>query len=67
MSVSAVARLLGLGGDTVNDLALPAVRRLAYDDPRHLTGVRYLGGWRPTEGVKVGVVLSFSSRILALL
>src|SRR5699024_3471367 len=54
MSVSAVARMLGLGWDTVNELALSAVRRLAYDDPRHLAGVRYLGVdehvWKHTRG-----------------
>jgi len=54
MSISAVARLLGLGWDTVNELALSAVRSLAYDDPRHLAGVRYLGVdehvWKHTRG-----------------
>lgn len=43
MSVAAVARLLGLGWDTVNTLALSTVRTLAYDQPGHLEGVRYLG------------------------
>lgn len=43
MSVSAVARNLGLDWHTVNDLALSAVRRIICDDATRLDTVRYLG------------------------
>ncbi|MGB6244047.1 ISL3 family transposase [Gordonia sp. (in: high G+C Gram-positive bacteria)] len=43
MSISAVAKSLGIGWDLTNDLALSAVSDLVYDQPGHLAGVRYLG------------------------
>ena len=43
MSVSAVARALGLGWNTVNALAVELTRELVFDRPGHLDGVRYLG------------------------
>lgn len=43
MSVSAVAKALGIGWDTVNALAVDACRELVYDQPAHLQGVRVLG------------------------
>ena len=43
MSVSAVARALGLGWNTVNSLAVSLVSELGFDKPGHLDGVRYLG------------------------
>src|SRR5699024_2665675 len=43
MSISAVAKALGIGWDLTNDLALSAVSDLVYDQPGHLAGVRYLG------------------------
>lgn len=43
MSVSAVARALGVGWNTVNALAASLTRDLVFDRPGHLDGVRYLG------------------------
>src|SRR5699024_5478464 len=43
MSVSAVAKSLGVGWDLTNGLALSAVSDLVYDQPGHLADVRYLG------------------------
>jgi transposase len=43
MSVSAVARALGLGWNTVNSLAVSLASELVFDKPGHLDGVRYLG------------------------
>lgn len=43
MSVSAVARALGVGWNTVNTLAMELARDLVFDQPGHLDGVRYLG------------------------
>ncbi|TXG92202.1 ISL3 family transposase [Rhodococcus rhodnii] len=43
MSVSAVARALGLGWNTVNTLAGSLAREVVFDHPGHLDGVRYLG------------------------
>src|SRR5699024_3754052 len=43
MSISAVAKALGVSWDLTNDLALSAVRDLVYDQPQHLADVRYLG------------------------
>lgn len=54
MSVAAVAAALGLGWDLVNELAVSAARRLIYDDPTHLAGVRILGvdehKWKHVRG-----------------
>lgn len=54
MSISAVARALGLGWDLVNNLAVDAARTLVYDDPTHLEGVRILGvdehKWKHVRG-----------------
>src|SRR5690625_8040725 len=54
MSISAVARALGLGWDLVNNLAVEAARTLVYDDPTHLEGVRILGvdehKWKHVRG-----------------
>lgn len=43
MSVTATAKALGVGWELVNQVALDACRRLVYDDPQHLDGVRILG------------------------
>ncbi|MEB3049492.1 transposase family protein [Mycolicibacter sp. MYC123] len=43
MSVSAVAKALGLGWNTVNAVAAELTRELVFCSPRHLDGVRYLG------------------------
>lgn len=54
MSVSAVAKALGLGWDTVNTLALSLTKDLVYDQPGHLDGVRVLGvdehKWKHVRG-----------------
>ncbi|WP_415394476.1 ISL3 family transposase [Rhodococcus globerulus] len=54
MSVSAVAKALGVGWDVVNSLALSTVRELAYNQPGHLDGVRILGvdehKWKHVRG-----------------
>ena len=54
MSVSATAKVLGIGWDLVNQVALDACRQLVYDDPHHLDGVRILGVdehvWKHTRG-----------------
>lgn len=53
MSISAVARQIGLGWDLVNQLALSKVREIVYDTPGFLDGVRFLGvdehTWRHTK------------------
>lgn len=53
MSISAVARQIGLGWDLVNKLALSKVRKIVYDTPGLLAGVRFLGvdehTWRHTR------------------
>lgn len=43
MSVSAVAKALGIGWDTVNTVAAELTRELVFNQPGHLDGVRYLG------------------------
>lgn len=43
MSIAAVAKSLGIGWDTVNQVALDQARELVYGDPTHLAGVRILG------------------------
>jgi transposase len=43
MSVSAVAKALGLGWNTVNSVAAELTRELVFGSPVHLDGVRYLG------------------------
>jgi len=43
MSVSAVAKSLGLGWNTVNAVAAELTRELVFGSPGHLDGVRYLG------------------------
>lgn len=43
MSVSAVAKALGLGWNTVHAVAAALARDLVFGDPGHLEGVRYLG------------------------
>src|SRR5699024_10047188 len=43
MSVSATAKALGVGWELVNQVALEACRKLVYDNPSHLDGVRILG------------------------
>ena len=43
MSVSAVAKALGLGWETVNTVAAELTRELVFGSPGHLEGVRYLG------------------------
>lgn len=54
MSVSAVAKALGLGWDTVNTLAVSLTRELTYNQPGHLHGVRVLGvdehKWKHVRG-----------------
>lgn len=54
MSVSAVAKALGLSWGTVNTLALSLTRDLVYDQPGHLDGVRVLGvdehKWKHVRG-----------------
>lgn len=53
MSVSAVSKALGLSWNTVNTLALDAIRTIVYDDG-HLDGVRVLGvdehKWKHVRG-----------------
>lgn len=53
MSVTAVAKALGLGWDVVNKLACNAARDLVYDEPTFLGRVRVLGvdehTWRHTH------------------
>lgn len=46
MSVSAVAKALGLGWDVVNSLAVYMARHLVHERPAHLDGVRVLGRGR---------------------
>ncbi|MGB1226133.1 MAG: helix-turn-helix domain-containing protein, partial [Mycobacterium sp.] len=43
MSVSAVAKALGLGWNTVNAVAAELTRELVFNQSIHLDGVRYLG------------------------
>ena len=43
MSVSATAKALGVGWELVNQIAVDACRKLVYDNPHHLEGVRILG------------------------
>ena len=43
MSVSATAKALGVGWELVNQVAVDACRKLVYDNPSHLDGVRILG------------------------
>ena len=43
MSVSATAKVLGVGWELVNQVAVDACRQLVYDNPSHLDGVRILG------------------------
>lgn len=43
MSVSAVAKTLGVSWDTVNAAAAELTRELVFGQPGHLDGVRYLG------------------------
>ncbi len=43
MSVSAVAKTLGVSGDTVNTVAAELTRELVFNSAGHLDGVRYLG------------------------
>ena len=43
MSVSATAKALGVGWELVNQIAVDACRKLVYDNPSHLDGVRILG------------------------
>ena len=43
MSVSAVAKTLGLSWETVNTVAAELTRELVFGSPDHLDGVRYLG------------------------
>ncbi|WP_027020798.1 ISL3 family transposase [Corynebacterium sputi] len=65
MSVSATAKALGVGWALVNQVAVDACRKLVYDDPHHLDGVRILGVdehvWkhtrRPTEPSNLVTIL----------
>lgn len=54
MSVSAIARALGLGWDTINALAMNMARALVHAHPAHLAGVRILGvdehKWKHVRG-----------------
>ncbi|QXC46876.1 ISL3 family transposase (plasmid) [Rhodococcus qingshengii] len=54
MSVSAVAKTLGLGGDVVNSLAVSIARHLVHERPGHLDGVQVLGvdehKWKHVRG-----------------
>lgn len=54
MSVSAIAKSLGLGWGTVNSLALSLAHDLVYDQPGHLDRVRVLGvdehKWKHVRG-----------------
>lgn len=54
MSVSAVAKALGLGWGTVNTLAMSLTKDLVYDQSGHLDGVRVLGvdehKWKHVRG-----------------
>lgn len=43
MSVAATAKALGVGWELVNQVAIDACRKLVYDNPSHLDGVRILG------------------------
>ena len=43
MSVAATAKALGVGWELVNQVAVDACRKLVYDNPHHLEGVRILG------------------------
>ena len=43
MSVSATAKALGVGWELVNQFAVDACRKLVYDNPHRLEGVRILG------------------------
>lgn len=43
MSVSATAKVLGVGWELVSQVAVDACRQLVYDNPSHLDGVRILG------------------------
>lgn len=43
MSVAATAKALGVGWELVNQVAVDACRKLVYDNPHHLDGVRILG------------------------
>ena len=43
MSVAATAKALGVGWELVNQVAVDAYRKLVYDNPHHLEGVRILG------------------------
>lgn len=43
MSVSATAKALGVGWELVNQVAVDACRKLVYDNPSHLDGVKILG------------------------
>ena len=54
MSVSAVAKALGVGWDVVNALAVSAVKHLVHEQSGHLDGVRILGvdehKWKHVRG-----------------
>ena len=54
MSVSVVAKALGLSWDVVNALAISAGKQLVHDQPVHLDGVRMLGvdehKWKHVRG-----------------
>ena len=54
ITVSAVAKALGLGWDLVNDLAVSETRAMVYDQPGHFDGVRVLGvdehKWKHVRG-----------------
>lgn len=44
MSISATAKVLGVGWELVNQIAMDACRQLVYYDASHLDGVRIQGG-----------------------
>jgi hypothetical protein len=47
--VSATAKALGVGWELVNQVAVDACRKLVYDNPSHLEGVRILGVGGPVH------------------
>ncbi|GAA4408732.1 ISL3 family transposase [Tsukamurella soli] len=54
MSITGIARTLGISWNTVNTIALDAAREMVYADPAHLAGVRVLGvdehTWKHVRG-----------------
>lgn len=56
MSISAIARALGVSWHVVNAIASAAVETMVYSDTQHLEGIRVLG-WMSTNGnIRTGQV-----------